>query len=181
MKKVIQKIIGKLMRSIKTSRTDVLNRLIKKYNCRTVCEIGVWKGENLFKLARDNENVSFTGIDPYDTDIYKDKPNSAEYLGDLKRIKDEVMKEAIQINNVKIICSTSREASKHLENFDLVFIDGLHTYLSVRDDIEIWLPKTNKIISGHDFGVRHFGVIKAVTDSFEYYNYDGDKIWWVKK
>ena len=178
MKKVIQKVIGKLIRSMKTSRADVLNRLIKKYNCKSVCEIGVWKGENLFKLAKDNKNVMFTGVDPYDSCIYEDKPNSADYLGDLEEIKKDVLKKAILFDNVRIICHTSKKASEYLKDFDLIFIDGEHTYNAVKHDIEIWLPKTNKVISGHDFSVRHFGVIKAVTERFEYYNYDGDKIWW---
>ena len=33
----------------------------------------------------------------------------------------------------------------------MIFIDGCHEFLSIMRDIKIWLPKTKKIICGHDY------------------------------
>jgi hypothetical protein len=34
---------------------------------------------------------------------------------------------------------------------DAVYIDGLHTYEGVKNDIIHWLPQTKKVICGHDY------------------------------
>ena len=39
----------------------------------------------------------------------------------------------------------------NLPDVDMVFIDGDHSEASVRADIEGWLPKTRKLICGHDY------------------------------
>jgi hypothetical protein len=39
----------------------------------------------------------------------------------------------------------------NLPDVDMVFIDGDHKEASVRADIEGWLPKTRKLICGHDY------------------------------
>ena len=46
---------------------------------------------------------------------------------------------------------------------DMVFIDGDHTYLSVKADIIHWLPVAKVLICGHDYGhPDHPGVKHAV-------------------
>ena len=57
----------------------------------------------------------------------------------------------------------------------MVFIDGAHDYDNVKLDIECWLPKTKKIICGHDYyecdsKAVIYGIVKATKEKF------GDKV-----
>ena len=52
--------------------------------------------------------------------------------------------------------------------FDLIYIDGLHDYENVKEDMLISLPLLNDggFISGHDFSPEYPGVEKAVREIF---------------
>ena len=79
---------------------------------------------------------------------------------------------------------TSEEASKHFENesLDFVFIDGLHDYESVKNDISYWYPKVKVggIISGHDY-CAGWGVMPAVDEWCTSNNYkiEVDGVCWI--
>jgi predicted O-methyltransferase YrrM len=69
------------------------------------------------------------------------------------------------------------------QSFDMVFIDGNHAYDYVKADIEAWLPKTRKLICGHDFSKNWPGVVQAVEELFpDRYELVGDRcsIWMVR-
>ena len=55
-----------------------------------------------------------------------------------------------------------------VQSLDFVYIDGLHTYESVVNDITVWLPKLKKgaIIGGHDYSAGFPGVNQAVNEIF---------------
>jgi beta-1,4-mannosyl-glycoprotein beta-1,4-N-acetylglucosaminyltransferase len=68
----------------------------------------------------------------------------------------------------------------------LIFIDAGHTYVEVKEDIELWWDKTEEggILSGHDYNYTDgmwAGVTKAVDDSIPYVSQiDGGNIWYCK-
>jgi len=71
------------------------------------------------------------------------------------------------------------------EMFDLVFIDGPHTYQNVRNDIELWQPRVRLggIIAGHDFTCAHPPLLWAVLESRMHgggaqVNVGTDGVWW---
>ncbi len=95
------------------------------------------------------------------------------WLGDYHagRLDDSVYLSVVKLNNEFANFSTLLkmsffEARTHIENLsvDLLHIDGFHTYESVKEDFETWLPKVSKVgvIILHDIHVRHadFGVYK---------------------
>lgn len=69
--------------------------------------------------------------------------------------------------------------------FDLVFIDGPHTYQNVRRDIELWQPRVRPggILAGHDFTCAHPPLLWAVLESRLHGGGDevhvgADGVWW---
>jgi len=61
---------------------------------------------------------------------------------------------------------TSVDAAKKIdEKLDFVYIDRLHDYKSVLDDIAAWYPhvRIGGVVGGHDFTIQGEGVIDAVT------------------
>lgn len=77
--------------------------------------------------------------------------NTEEYrnLGVIEVIKGFSLEEAQQFDNNSI---------------DFVFIDGLHDFINVYNDIELWYSKVKPggIVSGHDVHNPYFGVRVAV-------------------
>lgn len=57
--------IHKTGKNYYTYHIDKLNEITKKYNCKSVLELGCGQGANLGYLAKRNSNVSFNGIDLY--------------------------------------------------------------------------------------------------------------------
>ena len=62
----------------------------------------------------------------------------------------------------------------HIEEFDFVFLDGGHSYLTVKNDLEILLNsmKKNSIILCDDYNISHYGVKKAVDELKDKYHFE---------
>ena len=60
-------------------------------------------------------------------------------------------------------------AHKCDEKFDFIYIDGMHDYNGVKQDIilSLNLIKEDGILSGHDFNSENPGVSKAVYEFFD--------------
>ena len=87
---------------------------------------------------------------------------------------------------------TSSEAAQTFDDdaVGFVYIDALHDYDSVVEDIRIWYPKVisgNGIFAGHDYDEAHPDVVRAV-DAFIgsighklYCTADEPSSWWIVK
>jgi len=156
--------------------------------CR-VTEVGVWKSTNVKRLLRGyGFHISeFWGIDTFEAGIpsssRRENRQNAEFWEGRYLHACRLMRYFPQLHIVK---TTSLKASQLFEEeyFDLVFIDAGHQYQSVVEDINAWLPLVKKegVLSGHDYGARHYpGVKEAVDEIF------GDKVtvidtvWFVTK
>jgi hypothetical protein len=71
-------------------------------------------------------------------------------------------------------------ASFNDKSVDMVFIDGDHSEDGIRSDIRAWLPKTKKIICGHDYTSSWPDVKKVVDAMFGDRVKSIDTIWWVE-
>jgi len=68
-----------------------------------------------------------------------------------------------QIQAIHAISSDEYIASNFKNDFDLVFLDGEHSYEAVKQELEYF--KNSGIISGHDYNIETWpGVIQAVTE-----------------
>jgi len=180
------KLLGALAFHKQKKRWHVINKLIKEHGFKHYCEVGVWLGRNAVELRKRNPNLHMVLVDPYDNNIeYTDgtlyDKDDKQYLSEAGR---QAMTRTISVNTM-FRQLTSKEASKIYPNkyFDIVFIDAIHTYKDLKEDIGLWLPKIRRggIICGHDYGSRFKGVIRAVHESFGYerVNLEVDKVWWV--
>lgn len=69
--------------------------------------------------------------------------------------------------NLRAIRGYSPQAGEQVPgDVDMVFIDGWHSRESITADIDYWLPRTNKLICGHDYtdGPDGYPDVKAVVD-----------------
>ncbi len=159
---------------------EVISRLIKENNFNDYVEVGVWKGETLFNIARENKQMNISGVDNYSSKNYKGYvPANGEVMANIDneaydKIKSNILHKANKFKNVSIIIKDSLAAAKTFndDSLDIVFIDGSHDYKNVYEDITAWLPKIRGggILCGHDFSFKHFSVIKAVGDLIGYDN-----------
>ena len=128
-----------------------------------VVEIGSWKGRSTYAL------LSGCKGSVYAVDHWKGSPDEIDQAHTEAKTTDIY---AIFLNNVghfknlKVMKMSSEEAAKHFppKSVDMVFIDGCHAYEYVRKDIDLWLPRTRRLICGHDCGQA--GVPQATHEVF---------------
>jgi cephalosporin hydroxylase len=88
-----------------------------------------------------------------------------------------------ELERTCVLRLTSVQAARLFEpkTVDFVFIDGLHTYKNVLEDIDAWKPliKSGGVLSGHDYDAVHPEVQMAVHDRFGQVPNRGNS-WWVR-
>lgn len=125
---------------------------------KSIVEIGAFKGKSTHALL---SGIGGQGI------VYSIDPLAyPEWKNDVFL---EFIKNTGDFRNLCFLRLESEQAVRLFDDksIDMVFIDGDHMYESVKRDIELWLPKTKKLISGHDyhnFTPNCAGVTKAVDE-----------------
>lgn len=166
---------------------DIVSRL-PKGEC-TAVEIGVWRGANAARILKWHKGVHLTLVDPwapaqgsYATSGSSDsKLGAAEFEAVYQRAMANLRPYA---GRFTVLRASSVEAAALCEGspqFDLVFIDGDHSYEGCLTDILAWRNKA-RVIGGHDYGKASFpGVVKAVREVFgTQYEQGLDSNWWAK-
>ena len=185
-------------------KKDIINAhklltLIDLYKPRNFLEIGVLEGvtsrnvcELLYKIYSDKfkyVGIDLFGIDRDENNKKEFTPLSNKYSNPLKHIYfNYILRERPNsIDSVKKLLKKfqksvflhkgySDEMLKkiHIEEFDFVFLDGGHSYLTVKNDLEILLNsmKKNSIILCDDYNISHYGVKKAVDELKDKYHFE---------
>ena len=143
-----------LMRPLDRERQGLLDLISRLGSNLIVAEIGSYLGESA-KLFLDSGKVKcLYCIDPWINDY--DRSDEASYrcpMSDIERLFDERMK---PYSNVEKVKATSKEAVNRFRDafFDLVYVDGMHTYEAVKQDLTLYCPKIRKggYLAGHDWG-----------------------------
>lgn len=130
----------------------------------TMVEIGAYKGESTEIFAKRFKHV--ITIDPFlnNYDI-NDPACKAMLLEDVYNIFKSNVSRHTNITHIK---KKSVEAIKEigLEDIGFVYIDGIHTYNGVLEDIRLYREVIkNGFIAGHDFHDNWKGVKRAVKES----------------
>jgi hypothetical protein len=189
------------------SRENTYIQLIKKYNPTNIAEVGVWNAElSLLVLNECNNITQYHLIDPLQEDtnnfIYdstnSDFPsimNNNRYIcnmgGETKnqqgldQMYDNILSQISHFPSANFIREESIvAANKFLDkSLDMVFIDAIHLYENVKEDIKTWLPKVKSggIISGDDYTDYFPGVKQAVQEYFKNEFSVENGIWYVIK
>lgn len=136
----------------------------------SIAEIGVYKGDMSRRLMF-RTNLHLVMIDPWGdfiAETYKSDPLSNHSVDEWEIIKKKAMDGvAWASDRVRVYQGTSEGAAEYFnEQFDVVFIDGDHSYEATSKDIALWWPKVapGGYLGGHDFGRPEFGVTEAVTE-----------------
>ena len=188
---------------------NILLDLVKKYKPKSFLEVGVLEGvtaRNICELMHKIHGYSFryTGIDLFGLDINSNNnkeftPISKKYSNPLKFLYfNYILKNhPNSINGVNYLLKKfansidlhqgySKDLLKkiNLNMIDFIFLDGGHSYETVKDDVNIILnnSKKNSILVLDDYNQKEYGVKKAVDevkDKFE--NYQTGRFLVIKK
>ena len=123
-----------------------------------IIEIGSYIGESTMIFAdRFKEVVS---VDPYINDY--DLEDAACSFAPFDKVYEQFVRNTLSVPNIKSIRETSENAFSILKDqqWDMVYIDGLHTLEGVSYDIAHYktIIKPGGFVCGHDYGwgnVRH--------------------------
>lgn len=143
-------------------------------------EIGSYVGDSTLLFSEHFKSV--IAIDPF-LDDYDPSDDACNYAP-FDRVYDEFMLKTKDNPKIHLIRKTSDEAVEaikeaarsvavmdleehYIKAFDLVYIDGMHTYDQVKQDIQNYLPfiKKGGFIAGHDYHPNWQGVIDAVNQT----------------
>ena len=127
-----------------------------------IIEIGSYVGESTMIFAdRFKEVIS---LDPYINDY--DLNDAACHHAPFDKVYEQFIRNTLSVPNIKSIKETSQNAFSILKDqqWDMVYIDGLHTYEGVLYDIEHYktIIKPGGFICGHDYGWD--GVRQAIVE-----------------
>jgi hypothetical protein len=171
------------------SAYPLFSRVLNDHGLKVGVEIGVAFGGHAEAILRQTQINKLYGVDPYryfnDYDDPMNLPQS-EFDALYEFTKSRL---AVFGSRFEVVRDISSEAAAVIKDqIDFVYIDALHTYEGVRDDLKTWFPKVRigGIIGGHDYGHANFpGVKKAVDESFLRFGWkihdEGEGVWWVEK
>lgn len=151
----------------------------------SVVELGSWKGRSTYALLSGCKGLVYA-IDHWKGSSDKDSPTGIlQCTGEalVRDIHEEFMGNVGHFPNLRSYISKSAEAATLFpESFkaDMVFIDAGHYYEEVLPDIEAWLPKTRRLICGHDY--FYPDVARAVSEKLGTYTVavaPNTSIWYV--
>jgi len=170
---------------------NILISEIEKYKPINFLEVGVFQGvtsRNICEKLKTihGDNFSFTGIDLFE-DTSKDldeKEMTSKHMklsNPFKHLLFNIIlrKDLNSLDSVNNLLKKFRENVKllrglseiqlkkfDLENIDFVFLDGGHSYKTVKKDLDLIISKLkkDKIIICDDYDQANYGVKKAVDE-----------------
>jgi len=131
----------------------------------SIVEVGSWQGRSAHALLSGCRGTVYV-VDQWDPEYVGVHGLSRQAMVDSRRA---FFSNLGGFNNLQVLEMASVNAAKAFQDksVDMVFIDADHAYGSLIADIQAWLPKTIKIICGHDYSESdHPGVVQAVDEIF---------------
>ena len=170
---------------------DILLNLVLEYKPKNFLEVGVLEGatarnvcEMMYKFH--GHDFNYLGIDLFGIDLFNN--NTKEFTPISKKISNPFKwfffkfilriephsKEGVNFllkkfgNSINILSGYSHQILQeiNLKKIDFVFLDGGHSYDTVKKDLQILISKLDKngVIVCDDYDVAHYGVKQAVDE-----------------
>lgn len=174
-------------------RWDVLASFCLEQGYKTFVEVGCKEGRTTGHILKHVPDSYVIAIDPWMADPApaNGDPTREDYKSwDFAKIEREFYENVgADLERCRMFRGTSQEAAERQplpkDGVDLIFIDALHDYESVMQDIALWWPKVRigGMLAGHDFNHQWPGVERAVADSFNlmHVGIASDSVWFVIK
>lgn len=148
-------------------------------NHRIIVEIGSWKGRSTKALASGCKGTVIS-IDTFEGSPSEINNVHKEALQvDIREIFKENMKSFENVLSLKLKSLVAAELFDQ-RSIDMIFIDGEHTEEAVINDVEAWVPKSRRMVYGHDCNM--IGVKKALNRLKDKYQIEHitDSIWGIR-
>ena len=126
----------------------------------SIVELGSWCGRSTHALASGCKGTVYA-VDHWNGSD-GDPTQEIARQNDMFKIFSNNMRD---FSNVKVRRGFAHDISTEFDSVDMVFIDAGHLYQECKRDIEDWLPKTRKLLCGHDY-YSFAGVNRAVDEMF---------------
>lgn len=176
MKSVFSKKFQSDKKCLSFSTREYLKYAFKLPHHPKLAEIGVFRGDFAISLLRQFRPYMLYLIDPYEGSISsgdQDGNNVEIYEGD--QLYHQVKHRFLHYPNVTLLRTKSTVLENFGDNeFDLIYIDGDHSYDGVTYDLQVAYKKIKHMgwICGHDIMMNEdktynkydFGVLKAVQE-----------------
>lgn len=157
-------------------RWDVLASFMLEQDYKTFVEVGCKNGRTTGHILKTVPDSRVIAIDPWMTQEASADPTKETYEAwDFEKIEREFWASVGEENRDKR-CTMFRCTSEDAVlidtcddgEFDLIFIDALHDYDHVKQDIALWWPlvRVGGMLTLHDFNHKWPGVERAVAESF---------------
>jgi hypothetical protein len=165
-------------------RWDVLASFCLEQGYKTFVEIGAKEGRTTGHILKTIPDSRVIAIDPWITQEPNGDPTRETYKDwDFSAIEAEFWANVGENKErCEMLRMTSAEAADDFQNeahfgsnkmggyqqADLIFIDALHDYESVKQDIELWWRRVRigGMLALHDFNHQWPGVERAVAEAF---------------
>ena len=139
----------------------------------TVVEIGSWMGRSTYSICSGTAGNVYA-VDHWNWKLVSESEQGKQYTQTPPEdqpldVYNEFVSHVVdRFPNVLAVRKSGLEAAKTLPDADMVFIDDSHVYEETKANLLAWLPKTKKLICGHDYSrdPGHQGVVRAVNEAF---------------
>ncbi len=169
---------------------DLLPQLINKYNLKIGAEVGVFMGSHCKRILETTQVEKLYGVDPY---VNYDDPTNIMMSNNYFELFFHKVIDKLSVfkNRFELVRDFSNHGARLFqdESLDFIFLDANHTYVAVKEDLELWWPKlkVGGIMAGDDYATRHPGVPRAVDEFFmkkgKLVTLDKKqpRFWWIQK
>lgn len=167
---------------------EVLGRMIDHFKLKRVIEIGVWKSGMCRHIMRNGYGGSieeYWMVDPWLVLGEGHGRMSKRDQDNWNRVHLHACSLMLHYPQLRVLRMESELASEIFKDgyFDLVYIDSIHSYDGVTDDVGLWQSKVanKRYLCGHDYGTKKHPEAKvAVNDLFGesgVYVYTASTVW----